>query len=169
MFKQMSEYFESFLLKHQCGFRKGFSAQYSLLSMSGKWKSATDNRKTFGALLTDLSKAFDCLSHDLLIAKLNAYGFSTVALRLVQNYLSNRKQRTKINSDFSSWEEILFGVPQGSILGPLLFNTFLCDLFFIMSETDLASYAVDNKPYVVGNNIEDVINNLQNASLTLFQ
>ena len=87
----------------------------------------------------------------------------------MQNYLSNRKQRTKINSDFSSWEEILFGVPQGSILGPLLFNTFLCDIFFIMSETDLASYAVDNKPYVVGNNIEDVINNLQNASLTLFQ
>ena len=123
----------------------------------------------FGKLLTDLSKAFDCFSHDLLIAKLNAYGFSIAALRLVQNYLSNRKQRTKINSDFSSWEEILFGVPQGSILGPLLFNIFLCDLFFIMNETDFASYADDNTPYVVGNNIEDVIIKLQNASLTLFQ
>ena len=66
----------------------------------------------FGALLTDLSKAFDCLSHYLLIAKVNAYGFSIAALRLVQNYPSNRKQRTKINSDFSSWEKILFGVPQ---------------------------------------------------------
>ena len=169
MFKQMSEYFESFLSKYQCGFRKGYSAQHCLLSMLEKWKSAIDNKKMFGALLTDLSKAFDCLSHDLLIAKLNAYGFSIAALRLVQNYLSNRKQRTKINSDFSSWEEILFGVPQGSILGPLLFNIFLCDLFFIMNETDFASYADDNTPYVVGNNIEDVIIKLQNASLTLFQ
>ena len=112
--------------------------------MLEKWKSAADNKKMFGALQTDISKAFDCLSHGLLIAKLNAYGFSIAALRLVQNYLSNRKQRTKINSDFSSWEEILFGVPQGSILGPLLFKNFLCDLFFIMNETDFASYTDDN-------------------------
>ena len=87
----------------------------------------------------------------------------------MQNYLSNRKQRTKITSGFSSWEEILFGVPQRSTVGPLLFNIFLCDLFFIMSETDFASYADDNTPYVVGSNIEDVIIKLQNASLTLFQ
>ena len=90
------------------------------------------------------------------------------ALRLVQNCLSNRKQSTKRNSDFSSWEETLFGVPQGSILGPLLFNIFLCDLFFIMNETDFASYADDSAPYVMGNNVEDVIIQLQNASLTLF-
>ena len=82
--------------------RPKYSAQHCLLSMLEKWKTAIDNRKMFGALLTGLLKAFDCLSHDLLIAKLNAYGFSIAALRLVQNYLSNRKQRTKINSDFSS-------------------------------------------------------------------
>ena len=72
MFKQRSEYFESFLSKYQCGFRKGYSAQHCLLSMLEKWKS----RKMFGAHLTDLSKAFDFLSHDLLMAKLNSYGFS---------------------------------------------------------------------------------------------
>ena len=73
LFKQISEYFEQFLSKYQCGFRKGFSAQHGLLSMLEKWKSAVDNKKVFGALLTDLSKAFDCPSHDLLITKLNAY------------------------------------------------------------------------------------------------
>ena len=81
-FKLISEYFEQFLSKYQCGFRKGFSAQHSLLSMLEKWKSTVDKKKVFGALLTNLSKAFDCLSHDLLIAKLNAYGFSMTALRL---------------------------------------------------------------------------------------
>ena len=134
-----------------------------------KMKIVIGNKKIFGTLLTDLTMAFDCLSHNLLIAKLNACGFTIAVLRLVQNYLSNRKQRTKINSDFSSWEEILFWVLQGSILGPLFFNIFLCDLFFIMNETDFASYADDNTTYVVGNNIEDVIIKLQNASFTLFQ
>ena len=81
MFKRMSEYFQSFLSKYQCGCRKGYSAQHCLLSMSQKWKSAIDNRKMFGALLTDLSRAFDCLSHDLLIAKLNAHVFCRAALK----------------------------------------------------------------------------------------
>ena len=167
LFKQISEYFEQFLSKYQCGFRKGFRAQHSLLPVLEKWKSAVDNKKVFGALLTDLSKAFDCLSHDLLIAKLNAYGFSVAALRLIQNYLSNLKQRTKINTEYSLWEEILFGVPQGSIIGPLYI--FLCDLFLIMNNFDIASYADDNTPYAVGNNIQELIVKLQNASKTLFQ
>ena len=77
----MNVHFQSFLSKYQCGFRKGFSAQHWLLKMLEKWKSAIDNRKMFGALLTDLSRAFDCLSHDLLIAKLNAHGFCRAALK----------------------------------------------------------------------------------------
>ena len=81
--------------------------------MLKKWKSAVDNKKVFDALLMDLSEAFDCLSHDLLIAKLKAYGFSMAALRLVQNYLSNRKQRTMINTEYSSWEETLFWSSSG--------------------------------------------------------
>ena len=108
VFKQISEYFEQFFSKYQCGFRKGFSAQHSVLSMLEKWKSAVDNKKVFGAPLMDLSKVFDCQSYDLLIAKLNAYRFSMGALRLVQNYLSNWNQRTKINTEYSSREEILF-------------------------------------------------------------
>ena len=104
-----------------------------------KWKSVVHNKSNFGAVLSDLPKALDCLPHDLLLAKLNTYGFSLLALKLVQSYLSNRKQRTKINSEFSSWEEILFGLPQRSILGPLWFNIFLYDLFFIMNDKEFAS------------------------------
>ena len=77
----------------------------------------------------DPAKAFDCPLHDLLIAKLHAYGSDMPSSRLVSSYLSKRNQRVKINDKFSSEEEIIFGVPQGSIVGPLLFNTFLCDLF----------------------------------------
>ena len=117
-----------------------------MLAMVEKWKKCVDKGKTFGALLTDLSKAFDCLPHDLIIAKLNAYGFSLSASKLIHNYLSHRKQRTKINSSYSSWEEILFGVPQGSSLGPLLSNIFVSDLFSVLKDVEFASYADDNTP-----------------------
>ena len=137
---------EPLLSKYQCGLRKDYNTQSCLLAMLEKWKSSVDKGSCFGALLTDLSKAFDCLSHELLIAKLRAYGFSLNALRLIHSYLTNRKQRIKINTKYSSWEEILFGVPQVSIIGPLLFNIFLCDLFFIINETKFASYADDNTP-----------------------
>ena len=137
--------------------------------MLEKWKSVVDKGKYFGALLTDLSKAFDCISHELILAKLHAYGFSLRALRLIHSYLTNRKQRTKVNGKYSSWEVILFGVPQGSILGPLLFNIFLCDLFLIMKETSFASYADDNTPYVTAENLDEVIKSLEKDSIKLFQ
>ena len=76
LFKQISEHFRPILSKFQCGFRKGFSAQHRLLAKLEKWKSTVDNKRNFGALLIDPSKVFDCLPHDLLRAKLNAYGFS---------------------------------------------------------------------------------------------
>ena len=91
MFEQMSQFFENIFSKYQCGFRKCFSTQQCLLAMLEKWKRCVDDIKMFGALLTDLSKGFDCLDHELFIAKLKAYGFSLTALKLVHNYLSNRK------------------------------------------------------------------------------
>ena len=104
--------------KYQCGFRKFFSIQQCLLAILEKCKRSVDNSKIFGALLTDISKAIDCLDHELLIAKPKAYRFNlTALLKLVHDYLSNRKQRKKINSSYSSFLELTFGVPQGLILG----------------------------------------------------
>ena len=96
--------------------------------MIEKWRESLDQGGAYGALLTDLSKAFDCLPHELIIAKLHAYGVDMPSLKLVNSYLSKRRQRIKINDVDSSWSEILFVVPQGSILGSLLFNTFICNL-----------------------------------------
>ena len=89
--KQLSDFFECVLSKFQCGFRKGYSVQHCLLMMLEIWREATDNNIAFGALPTDLSKAFDCLSHDLLIAKLHAYGLDLASLNILQDYLTNRK------------------------------------------------------------------------------
>ena len=104
---QTTPFMDQFLFKYQCGFRKGLSAQHCLLSMLEKCKKPVDTKKNFGALLTDLSKAFDSLPHDLIIAKHIAYGFSLPALNLIQNYLGNRKQRTKINDFYSLMLEVV--------------------------------------------------------------
>ena len=91
IFKQIGDFMENFFSKFQCGFRKGCSTQQCLIALIEKSKSAPDKGKSFGALLIDLSKSFDCLPHELLIAQLHAYGFSLPALRLACSYLSNRQ------------------------------------------------------------------------------
>ena len=105
----------------------------------------------------------------MLVAKLFAYGFDDKALCFIYDYLRHCKQRTKIGDSYSSWQEILYGVPQGSILGPLLFNVDLCDLFITMSQYDIADYADDNMPYVSGRNIKEVVASLEEVSEVVFQ
>ena len=100
--------------------------------MTDKSKESIGKDNASGALLTDLSKAFDCIDHTLLIAKLSAFEVSPSALKLLYSYLSNRTQRMKINENLSDRTDIEFDVPQGSILGPILFNINLIDLFLRM-------------------------------------
>ena len=99
---QLATYFGDKLSKFQCGFRKGYSAQLCLIVMLETWKQALDKGNSAGALLSDLSKAFDCLDHNLMIAKLHAYGCDFNSLKLISSYLQNRFHRVKVNSTYSS-------------------------------------------------------------------
>ena len=106
-----------------------------------------------------------------MIAKLHAYGFDKTSTKYLKDYLSHQKQKIKINKTFSNWTNILHGVTQGSILGPLLFNIFLCDLFLFIPNIDLVSYADDNTPFAMSGSSElEVISEIKGVaeSLTLW-
>ena len=111
LYDHIYDFFENKFSRYQCVFRKGSNIQNRLLSMVEKMLLAGDKKEVFGAILTDLSKAFDCISHDLLTDKLNAYGFNQIALNVINNYLSERSQKTKVGSSFSDLLDILHGVP----------------------------------------------------------
>ena len=113
MLNQITAYMNEYLSPHLCGYRKGFSTQTALPSLIKKWKQILDGKGYRAAVLMDLSKAFDTINHELLIAKLYAYGFTKESLMIILSYLSDCWQHVKIDSSFSSWTELLQGVPQG--------------------------------------------------------
>ena len=117
--------------------------------------------------MTNLSKASNCILHDLIIAKSEAYGLEISARRLIHAYLINRKQSVKVNEAYSSWKDIIFGVPQGSVLGPLFFN--LSDLFYFLEDFDIASYAGETTIYTIEKNKELVIAASEPPSAILFK
>ena len=161
IFNQLLKIIETKLSKYLCGFRRGYSTQHCLLNLLQAWQKHLSNSGKVGAVLMDLSKAFDVLPHDLLIAKLWAYGVGTKSLRFLYSYLNDRKMRVRVESAFSEWLNVLLGVPQGSILGPLLFNIFVNDLFLCDLVSFIANYADDNTLYAMGHSLHDVMSMLE--------
>ena len=132
IFNVINEYIEPFLSNLLTGFRKNRNTQHCLLKMLEKWKEALDKNNFVDAIFVDLSKAFDTPNHDLLIAKLEAYGLSVTSFTYIRSYLNQRLRRTGVNNSFTLWKDIIAGVPQGSILGSLLFDIYILTKNFFL-------------------------------------
>ena len=167
--EQLSEYLDDMFNPFLAAFRKGYGCQTTLLRLLEDWRSALDKHEYVAAILMDLSKAFDCLPHNLLLAKLQAYGVSSDAVKLIESYLSDRSQQIRMGSNTSGWETLTKGVPQGSILGPLLFNVFLNDIFYIIEKCSLYNYADDNTLAYIHKKLEVLQQILVTESLSLIQ
>ena len=125
-------------------YRKCFSSSHVLIRLVENRKKELDNKKYVGAILMDLSKAFDCIPHELLKAKMGAYGFSENALTFFFSYLKRQKHSVQINNTYSIFQLLLSGVLQGSILGLILFNLFINDLFMYIKNSNLHNFADEN-------------------------
>ncbi|KAK3087255.1 hypothetical protein FSP39_003689 [Pinctada imbricata] len=164
---QISEYFDKIFNPFLAAFRTGYGCQTTLLKVIEDWKKSLDENKYIAAILMDLSKAFDCLPHDLLLLKMKTYGLSSQALDLIKSYLSDRQQCVKLGNFRSQFEQIYKGVPQGSILGPVLFNIFLNDIFMFVGKSKLYNYADDNTLSASDQNPDNVISALTHDSKNL--
>ena len=166
LYDQIYEYMNPRFHKYLSGFRKAHSCQDILVRMTEDIRQHIDQGNTLGLIAIDLSKAFDCMPHGLLIAKLSTYGFDMDSCQLMQSYIMQRQQRVKIGETFSDWTYNIKGVPQGSILGPLLFNIFINDFLFFKFNSKIYNYADDNTLLSVGNDLSDLKERLQNDCKT---
>ena len=127
LLNQMLPFVDNMTSSFLSAYRSRYTTHHVLLQLIEQWRDCLDNNKVVGDILMDLSKAFDCFSHDLLIAKLEAYGIGRNSLLLLMSYLNDRRQSVKIKGIQSLFQLIKSGVLQGSIMGPILFNLFIND------------------------------------------
>ena len=125
------------------------------------WQKEIDESGFVGTILMDISKDYDFLSHDLMVVKLKAYVISKESLQLISDHLSYHKQRTKIGFAYSDWASVIHGIPQGSILGPSLFNVFINDISLVVEKSNICNFADDNTLYSQGSNRPLILNNLE--------
>ena len=161
---QIASFSNEFLSDFISAYRKGYSTNHVLIRLIEDWKTSLDKNLFTGAVLMDLSKAFDFIPHNLLISKLHAYGLSFDTVTFLNSYLKDRKQNIRINNIFSAFQNILSGVPQGSILGPILFNIFLNDLFLCIKKSDLHNLAGDNIISTICNTLTGILKTLEQES-----
>ena len=143
------------------GFRENYGNQTALLKMIETWKTKLNMGHKVGLIYMDLSKAFDSLNLEFLIAKLKYHGLDQIAVDFFRSYLSNCYHSCKINNALRDWRKIIAGVPQGSILGLILFNKFLNDVFFFLKDANLGNYGDDSTLDAYNKNLEIVICNLR--------
>lgn len=147
VFDQIYEVYSSRLSANLSGYLRGHSCCTALLKVTEDWRASLDKREAVAAVTIDLSKAFDSVCHSLMLAKLRAYGFSPDAMDLLTAYLRNRRQRVKVDGACSNWAIIKAGVPQGSLLGPLLFNLYINDVNYAIKNMSMRLYADDTTGY----------------------
>ena len=145
-------------------YRTNYSTQHVLVRLLEEWREKIDDNFLVGGILMDLSKAFDCIPHDLLLAKLAAYGVHRSTLKYIFSYLTNRKQCVKINNVKSQFKNIISGVPQGSIAGPILFNAFLNDFFYVFEKASVHNFADDNTLTSFAKTLKELISILETES-----
>ena len=158
---QLIPYLDKSLSEFIATYRERYSTQHVLIRLIEEWRLSLDNDYVVGAILMDLSKAFDCIPHDLLIAKLAAYGLDENSLVYIYSYLKRREKCVKINNTYSKFQLILSGVPQGSVLGPILFNLFINDPILFVKKASVYNYADDNTLVHSSKTMSDLIDVLE--------
>ena len=167
IYNQLYEFAENILNCIICGFRKAHCTQHALFRFLQLRQKEIDNHGFIAIILMDLSKAYDWISDELLIAKLQLYRVTKNSLKLILNYLSRYKQRTKIGSLVSIWHDLITQVRQGTILGFLIFNIFINDLYQLIKQFHICNFADDNTLYSCTENLsvifQDLLYDLKNV------
>ena len=140
---------------------KRYSCETTLVRLVEDWKRSLHNNHTVGVSSTDMSKTFDCLSPDLVLSKLQAYGLCCNSLAILKSYFTSRKNRVRLGDTCGEWKAVKRGCPQGSSLGQVLWNFYQNDLFYENIRSQLSAYADDHQIYISGEKIDNVVSSIE--------